>query len=108
MDDDGYFAFLSRYFETIEDECGFVDLHGDNTYYKEELLKLQECLIDAEKELESRPDVWSEYIGTWLNEAGGEIYDKVEKVKLAELIGSLSRAANEAYTSDKELLFFGD
>lgn len=108
LDWDGYFVFLSRYWSEIEEECGPIDLYDTNTFYGDELTKLENCLLVARAEALLRQDVWTEHTGTKLTEPPEEIHQEVERSKLVALVDKLVDATRRARIQNKQLLFFGD
>lgn len=112
LNDDGYYWFLYRYFESanLERHKGeLIDLYGGGVIEGYQLHRLRTELEQAMQDVAHKPDSWQVLVG-WQGEcvsAVTEDWRKVEKLEVLHLITSLLALISSS-SATRKLVCDGD
>jgi hypothetical protein len=112
LNDDGYYWFLYRYFESanLDKQHELIDLYGDAEIDGYQLERLEEELRQAHFDANNRNDSWDVLTSWHGSEVSkqAEIRKVVEKNKMIELIQRLLDLIEQAKRRKLKLICVGD
>lgn len=103
------YCFLHPLFGKLADEMGqYIDLYGDASFAGEGLAALKRTLAEARRLAEAQPDTWQVHIGIQISPVRRELYERLDRAVLLDLLTAWDRVVARAEESGRPVVCFGD
>jgi hypothetical protein len=109
LEDAAPYWFLHPLFERLAAVTGqYIDLYGDASFAGEQLAALKQMLTEARRLAESQPGPWEVHIGTQMSPVHRELYKRLDRGVLLDLIAAWERVVVRAEQLGRPVVCFGD
>lgn len=109
LEDDAPYWFLHPLFERLQAQTGqYIDLYGDASFVGEQLAALKQMLTEARRLAESQPDSWEVHVGTQVSPFHQELYKKLDRWVLLNLIAAWEQVVVRAEQLGHPVVCIGD